>query len=284
MAFGVVAGSLTPPALPSEFNLGSVALTVSFRRKPAKRIRERYAQMVGEWATSVTREGIFGEGPIILLSRDVEFQGLRAQLRIDARRSGQHSLNWFALKALCFALEISPLTAIVMANDESLDRVCPAVGEVTKVAFQGRSASNRVPDQPGQIDELVSRLPTDCSPHAEPRCKLRLFKRPHEEWDDWRVGVYFTLQPDRDQQQGFADLIKAWQTVAEFWGFGKPIDRFKGLHFDQKTESAYFEADMGSAEPGLAVPLLLRILEGFDAAVLPIDAVVFGKAEFGREG
>ena len=51
----------------------------------------------------------------------------------------------------------------------------------------------------------------------------------------------------------------------------------RGLHFNAKTESAFFEADMGGSDPDVAVPLLLRLLEGFNDAVLAIEAVVVGR-------
>jgi hypothetical protein len=51
------------------------------------------------------------------------------------------------------------------------------------------------------------------------------------------------------------------------------------LRFEPKTESAYFDADLGHADAGLAVSLLLSVLEFFDGAVLAIEAVVFGKGE-----
>jgi hypothetical protein len=96
-------------------------------------------------------------------------------------------------------------------------------------------------------------LPSDCIQLEELHCKLRLFKRPSEEWDRWKVQVYFTASPNPEQRKAFREMMHAWKTVGEFKGVGGyGIDRFKGLQFQAKTESAFFEADMGSADPGTA--------------------------------
>ena len=65
--------------------------------------------------------------------------------------------------------------------------------------------------------------------------------------------MYFSRCPGEDEQTAFRGLIKAWQTVGDYGAFGAVgMDRFHGLYFDKKTESAAFEADMGSADPVLA--------------------------------
>jgi hypothetical protein len=282
-AFGVAAGEIGALSSPSELNLQSLPLVVCFRRKPSEEIRQRYAEMVTDWLASVSEHGIFDEGPIANVSQDVEFQGLRAHIRVNASASGSHTLNWFVLKALHFGIEVSPVGVIMLsASKESLDRVCPAAGKITHVRLESKQerdyGSREQPQRPGAT--LPTGIPSDAVSYAELQSKLRLLKRGREDWDDWRVAVYFTDQPNEKQQVTFRELIKAWETMAYFGGFGgKPIDRFKGLHFDPKTESAYFEADMGSGDPTVAVPLLLRVLECYDSAVLAIEAVVFGKEQ-----
>jgi hypothetical protein len=269
---------------PSEFNLQSLAITLRLKRKPGTEIRERYAEMIVDWLASVSEHGVFDEGPIGRASQFVEFQGLRAQFRIDASASGQHTLNWFILKALQFGIDVSPVSVILIAAEEALDKACPAVGKVTKVSLEQtgerRQGSKEIAARGD--DALSGRLPSDCVPHSEPGCKLRVFKRPREEWEAWRVAVYFTVEPNRQQRKSFRDLIKAWQTLGEFAGFGgRSISGFLGLRFEPKTASASFDADMGGADPEVAVPLLLRVLEGFDSAIVAIEAVVFGDADPG---
>jgi hypothetical protein len=225
---------------------------------------------------------MFGEGPISNTSPNVEFQGLRAQFRVDARASGQHTINWFVLKAIQFGIDVAPVSLILFAAEESLDRACPAEGKAVSVSLERTDANFGVPKEIlHSLDEsLTSRLPRDCVPRSDPISKLRLFNRPFEDSEDWRVAVFFTVQPSRQQRKLFRQAIKGWQTVAEFGAFGgQSISKFRGLRFEPKTESAYFDADLGHADAGLAVSLLLSVLEFFDGAVLAIEAVVFGKGE-----
>jgi hypothetical protein len=267
---------------PSEFQLESLAITTRFRRRPAKEMQQRFRAMIMDWLASVSRRGMFGEGPITLASPHVEFQGLRSQFRVDGRGSGQHSLNWFILKAVDFGIEVFPITRICFANEETMDqRLGPAVGKITKLPFgpatsQEGELSVELPTSP-QLER--SWLPDDCVLQTQSEWALSVYERPRQEWEDWRVVVRFTDQPTAEQRKTFVEIIKAWETVGYFSGFDKPIDCFKGMHFDDASASAVIEADMGGADPGLAVSSLLRMLQFYGRAVLAIEAVVFGKGK-----
>jgi hypothetical protein len=245
-------------------------------------MRQRFRNMIIDWSTSVSQCGMFGEGPMALVSPDVEFQGLRAQFRVDGRGSGQHTLNWFILKALDFGIETFPLTRICFADEETIDeRLGPAVGKLTKLPLEPATApeGKLSVELPAKPESDPPNLPEDCVLQTQSEWALSVYVRPREEWDDWRVTVFFTVQPTSEQKQTFEEIIRAWETMGYFGGFDKPIDSFKGMHFDDEAASAVIEADMGSADPGLGVGCLLRMLQFYGRAVLPIEAVVFGKGK-----
>ena len=234
-AFAVGNSHAVRPA-PSEFNLQSLALSICFKRRANDKVRKEYAALVLEWF----ERGIFGEGPMAHLSSNLDFQGLVAQFRVDASSSGQHTLNWFILKAIDFALEVSTLTRITIAEEEYLDTITlgGGVGKVISLALHPNDRENDDRgEQPPDVDDSVGHvlsneriLPRDCVPLEEAVSKLSVFKRPRDEWDNWKAEVHFTVSPDGVQRKLFREVINAWKTVGEFGGFGgRNIDSFKGV-------------------------------------------------------
>src|SRR5262245_11707727 len=125
-------GTNVGPPTANEFKLESLALTVRFKRRPNTEVREQFTRMIMDWLSSVRDHGIFEEGPMIRAQPYVEFQGLRARLRVDARASRQHTLNWFVLNALHFGIERWPITLIFIDAEEILDANCAEQGEVKR--------------------------------------------------------------------------------------------------------------------------------------------------------
>jgi hypothetical protein len=267
---------------PGEFRLDSLAITTRFWRRPRQEMQQRFRTMIVDWSVSVSRVGIFGEGPMALASSHVEFQGLRAQFRVSALGSGQHTLNWFILKALEFGIEVFPITRICFADEEMLDkRLGPAVGKIWTLPFEPAPTGQDVVsvELPTAPESDAPNLPADCVLRTQSEWALNIYDRPRQDWDDWRLAVYFTVQPTSEQKQTFQEIIRAWETMGYFGGFDKAIDRFEGPRCDDADASAMIEADMGGADPGLAVTSLLRMLQFYGRAVLAIEAVVIGKGK-----
>jgi hypothetical protein len=263
VGFGVGNSYAVRPA-PSEFNLQSLALSICFKRRANDEVRKGYAALVLDWFASVRERGIFGEGPMAHLSSELSFQGLVAQFRVDASLSGQHTLNWFILKALEFAMEVSTLTRITIAEEEYLDKITLGgrVGKVISLALDPNDRRNddlgqQEPDVEDPVGHVLSNeriLPKDCVPLKEPVGKLSLFKRPRDEWDNWKVEVHFTVSPGSAQRKIFREIINAWKTVGEFGAFGADISiilrdctlmRKKDLHFSRliwvvRTQKLHF--------------------------------------------
>lgn len=103
---------------------------------------------------------------------------------------------------------------------------------------------------------------------------------PKNDWDDFVLTVYFSTQPETDQRREFRELIRSWFIVGQYGGLGEPgLSSFQNVRFDDARESASVRADMIGSDPELALPVLIRALEGYDASTAPIEAVVFGHAD-----
>jgi hypothetical protein len=104
----------------NDYHLESLLISIGFKGKPSPEIRLRFAASLEQWFRSMSREGVFGEGPINPISRTLEFRGRLAQFRIDASRSGQDTLNGLLLLGLEFGYEVSPVSDFVFDHEEKL--------------------------------------------------------------------------------------------------------------------------------------------------------------------
>ena len=62
------------------------------------------------------------------------------------------------------------------------------------------------------------------------------------------------------------------------------LEVLDAVEFDDATDSAIIRADMGDCDPGIALPVLIRSLEGFESAGPPVDALVFGRPALTKTG
>jgi len=91
----------------SDYQLENLQISVGFSRRPSVQVRRRFAAYLGEWFGSVSERGVFGEGPVMPVSWEVEFRGRWAQFWIDASKSGQDTLNWLLIWVLNFGYTVS---------------------------------------------------------------------------------------------------------------------------------------------------------------------------------
>lgn len=103
-----------------DYQLGNFLISVAFKRVPTAEVRAQFALSLTRWFQSVSREGMFGEGPIKPASTELEFRGRLVQFRIDASRSGQDTLNWLLLFALNFGYEVSLVTNFIFDHEKKL--------------------------------------------------------------------------------------------------------------------------------------------------------------------
>lgn len=93
--------------------------------------------------------------------------------------------------------------------------------------------------------------------------------------EDLNPAVYFSRFPTPKEEDEFRNLLGGWLTMGTYealGGFG--LHSYRKIDFDKKTDSAHLEADIVGTNPDAALPMLIRALEGFDAVVLHIEAII----------
>jgi hypothetical protein len=104
-----------------EYRLDDFPITVVFKRKPKPAIQSRFVAILASWFRGVSKEGILGEGPLRSVSKEVQFRGTLAQLRVDASSSGQNTLNGLLLSVLTFGHEVSPVKDFIFDQEKHLE-------------------------------------------------------------------------------------------------------------------------------------------------------------------
>jgi hypothetical protein len=283
VGFCVGQGPVRPPS-PGEFDLARLEVTVGFRTRVGKGVRNAFVDAVATWERGAARRGAFEDGPVTLVSPGSEFGGVRARFHLDARRSGQDTLNWLALAILDFGEEVHPVTNIFFGSSaEFIDAMIgPVRAETVLVEFPGDSfaASHNEP----AVESPVTHIPPNARPDTVFRSRtFPVLALPVNEWDSFRATVYFGRTLGREEREQLAALIRAWLLLGSYGGLGGTgTHSAKEVAFDESTDSAIIRADMGDADPEIALPVLIRTLEGFESAGTPIDALVFGHSAWGK--
>ena len=277
-------GQVRPPD-PGEFELARLEITVLFRTRMSKGVRKAFAYAVASWGRDAARRGAFEDGPVALLPPGIEFNGVRSRLYLDARLSGQDTLNWLSLIILDFGEDVHTVTNIFFgASAEVIDSWTGPLGGKVEVVDFPAEMSPATPEEP-----VVTAPVTHVPPNAKPESNFRsrtfpVLVLPVDEWDSFRATIYFGRPLRGEERDRLAALIRAWARLGTYGGFGGV-----GAHstdevaFDGVTDSAFFEADMGDVDPEIALPVLIRTLEGFELHGAPIDALVFGHSGWGNE-
>jgi hypothetical protein len=264
-----------------ESQLENLLVTVRFYSRVTRDVMSKFADLVDLWSSSVSNYGMFGEGPVRVLSAEAEFRGLLATFRIDASRSGQNTLNWLTFLVLGFGIESHPVSAIRYDHEDDTNTE-PTFGaprgKVRKVPFftttpvRSAGPAPMAPEAPP--DSYVPEAAVAHPRYASKR--FRVLESSRCFWDDFVLTVYFGAWPSSIQQEQFRQLLKSWLTIGEYGGLGGTrLRNYREVWLDEKTESARLCADLIGTEEEVAVPLLIKILEGF-SAVVPIQAITIG--------
>jgi hypothetical protein len=275
----VVVPTAYGPTSGGEDNLIDLCVSVGFRRRQTNESMRLFADLVRSWSESASASGVFGEGPAFLAVPDVRFQGLRAQFRLDVSSSGQSTLNWLLLLVLDYGMEVDPVTRLVYGNEDMLDQIFgPSGGRILTLSIGGssRTDTERTPAPAKPSPE--SHVPSEATPDVQFRSsRFRVLSAGEPSWEDFKLAVYFSRLPTSEERNQFSGLLRSWLTMGVFGGLGGPgIHSHGEVSFDDSTESARVCADMVGADPNVAIPILLRVLEGFDdGGELHIEAVVF---------
>jgi hypothetical protein len=270
-------GARTPP-VPGEFDLAELRVAVCFRTRVGKDVRHSFVDFITAWGRAAAEHGAFDDGPARLVSPGVTFLGTRAQFRIDVSRSGQDTLNWLSLAILDFGSDFQPVTEVTFGYSEAeLDELTgPVKGEPVRVAFSSRQLLGAPPEEDSPS---ASYVPSAAQPASPFRSKhFRVLTLPVDEWDRFVVTIYFGRALTADERQNLEELVRAWRVLSFYGGFGgRGAHSADEIAFDEATDSAMVKSDMGDTKAAIAVPVLIRSLEGFQSGVgTPIDAIVLG--------
>jgi hypothetical protein len=107
---------------PGEYRLEDILFTIWFRRRPSNDVRAALAGEIGAWLASVAEAGLWSEGPVLPIVPHMQFRGKRADIRLDASRSGPHTLMYLILTALEFGHRVAPVGSAVFNYDDPLAR------------------------------------------------------------------------------------------------------------------------------------------------------------------
>lgn len=127
-------GMLSQPT--KDYKLHDLQISVGFKRKASSKTQRSFVQCLEKYFVSVSKAGVFDEGPLRLVSKEIEFRGHVAQFRVDASASGQDTLNWLLITALNFGYATSAVTDFIFDHDKDLERITgPIPSDVQRVAI-----------------------------------------------------------------------------------------------------------------------------------------------------
>ncbi len=284
-SFSVGHGTMRPPA-PGEFELARLEVTVGFRNRVGEAARRAFAEAIFDWGAAAADRGAFDDGPVALSSPGVESCGARSRFLVDASRSGQDTLNWLALILLDFGEDVQAVTDVFFGSEPAyLDAMIgPARGEWVLVEFSGKrpSTTRRRSARASQLGYV----PHDAIPHANLKSKkFKILKLNFYEWESFAVTIYFGRALSDEDRRQLAALVDSWTFLDSYGGFGGAgMHSADKVEFDEATDSASLQADMGDAEPKIALSVLIRALEGFESTGPPIDALVLGRSGWTQTG
>ena len=270
------------PVMPGESagerELRNLLVTVGFRHRPNAQIRRKYCVATIDWAESISRRGIFDEGPASLASPGVEFRGTRAQFRIDASRSGQNTLNWLSICIFNFGDRIHAVEAVKFASEDLLD-VCfgPAHDAPLLVEFQRDIHPSDSPEEREiSSDVLTSDAATISKFSSE---KFSVLESSDAAWDRLRITVAFTRSLADHERAEFEALMLSWVNLARYGAFGGTGSDSNSNPFFKNTREMHVDIDMGDTNIDISLPILINSIEGFHMVSTPIDTVIFGLKE-----
>lgn len=103
---------------PGEKKLDDLLMAVLFHRNPSKKTKSRLVDCISTWFDAVKDGGIDGEGPAFPAIRHVKLHGRRAELRLNASRTGPRTLLWLLLEILKVAHDVSRIEVICFNPDD----------------------------------------------------------------------------------------------------------------------------------------------------------------------
>jgi hypothetical protein len=103
-----------------QYDLAHVRVLIRLRRKFTEEVAEELAGMLRQWFTEIGSQGVFGEAGVKSISPEMRWLDRSAGFELDARGSGQETLNTLYLAVLNWGMnQRRPLVLTDLAADIS---------------------------------------------------------------------------------------------------------------------------------------------------------------------
>ena len=160
--FGAGVGSAAK-TWPGERKLDRLQFTTWFKQTPEKPAREAFRDTISGWCASVATHGVDGEGPVASADPEITYRGKRADIVLDATRSGPNTLNYLILVALEFGHSVA-VVENAMFNQDDPESLATLVAVLRKVSAD---AGREFDEYAYHVERLggsgpVIRLPITC--------------------------------------------------------------------------------------------------------------------------
>lgn len=266
----------------------NIPVTICFQRRLSAAQRDRLAGAVGQWASSVSRAGILGEGSAKLTDGTLYCYGRAVQFNVDFSNSGQKTVNWLLLSLLEFCrinmiddirVNIKPLSdpqhpantaflreqpVIVPIGPTNCAQLCPNAGQSSCEASMQYEPDNF--HSPSWLNDVRS----DCFPVIcrDDTCDGEL-----------KFTVRFASKLTHPLQRSMLRLIRSWLDLGVYGSYGlSGFKRATRPKYHDSEASITFKCDIGATDLTLAMQILIRALEQWHSNVSPIEAVLVNDA------
>lgn len=261
-----------------ECPLDNFDVRVGFQRTPSKRVGRRFAEHLANWLATVSQGGIGGEGPVRLISNEVEIVGVLARFSLDISHTGQNTVNWLIIGLAAFC-EVSAIENVYFTTG-------PGSGVSFEEAYGlSKHKARRYPlgkattssDDTHQCGDAVeaSKVKTtirtgDATMNSE-LFPVRFSPADHS-------GAVVSVVVDRSRQPSDVENmrlnIESWRSVGECGGFGgNGFGRCTDIIFLPEEHSFRWYVDFGSADLEMAIRCLIWICESWSVTEVPVDEI-----------
>jgi hypothetical protein len=128
---GLIIAPVSATIEPGEKSIYRLNVQVKWwKRSPAENVRKRFSEALDNWADSISKQGIFGEGAAKLHAGSLSFKKSWASFFIDVSNSGQHTVNWLTLSILnCAATSTQPVSWICYGREIGDDEMAASAAK-----------------------------------------------------------------------------------------------------------------------------------------------------------
>jgi hypothetical protein len=106
---------------PGEWKRECLQFTITFRRRPSQRAVKELLHRFSSLFRATRRVGLDSEGPLLFAKKSIAIRGTRAEMYVDASRTGPRTLVWPLLEALNFGHDIIPVELAVYNQDDEVN-------------------------------------------------------------------------------------------------------------------------------------------------------------------